>query len=243
MIVEDLRVALFALYAVLIIWQGARADYFWYVIGFVALNTLIGVVERAYVWWGERRALRLFRRLDPYLREDVIRRLFFVNRQYVREYLEEEGGTERAGSVERFAFGTSDHRETTVAFWLLVCAAAAAWAALLFLQMPKLVAWLLWAGSGLFVVLLAWLRSQTRRLHTVLEISPFGLTEIHPDGSRRYVKWVQPLELRNHPKEHRIELAPPGSSDFIALDYDRVGFWRLVDLVFKYGGFEIQGAA
>jgi len=66
--------------------------------------------------------------------------------------------------------------------------------------------------------------------------------ELFPDGQSRTVLFSHYLELHNEPKEQRLRLTPDASDPGIVLDYRRMGFDRLVDLIMTYGDFETSNS-
>jgi hypothetical protein len=162
-------------------------------------------------------------------------------RAYLEAALARDGSDERVGDVERFPFSRAERRRAAVRYWIGwgVAVASLAWAALG--TMPRV--WraivLVPAAVGGFV---AWAAARRqRRYSSVLEVTPFRLTEEWPDGLRRTVLFNRYLELENEPARKRVVLRPGGTgTDGIALDYDRLGFRRLMELVVAYGGFKIE---
>jgi len=87
------------------------------------------------------------------------------------------------------------------------------------------------------IAVAAWRVHRLRRMDMTFEVSPFNLTEIGADGSRRVLPWRQPLVLRNRPSRRCVEVGPRGSKEVIRLDYHLLEFYRAVELVLHYGGF------
>ena len=162
-------------------------------------------------------------------------------RAYLEAALARDGSDERAGDVERFPFSRAKRRRAATRYWLGWGGAALSlvWAAVG--EMPRV-----WRGVLLFPAALgaalAWVAARRQhQLASVLEVTPFRLTEVWPDGLRRTVLFNRYLELENQPKQRRVLLRPGGADgDGIALDYERMGFHRLMDLVVSYGGFKIE---
>ena len=96
---------------------------------------------------------------------------------------------------------------------------------------------MLWAAGAVALAAMVLLRRRLRRLATVLEVSTFSVAECRPDGIKRVLRFGQPLELRSRRRPRRFELRPAGQQESIRLDYDRVGFWRAMELIWGYAGF------
>jgi hypothetical protein len=162
-------------------------------------------------------------------------------RAYVEAALARDGSDERVGDVERFPFSRAERRRADVTYWIGwgVAVASLAWAALGDMARVWRAAILVPAAVG---GLVAWAAARRqRRYSSVLEVTPFRLTEEWPDGLRRTVMFNRYLELENEPAQKRVILRPGGAgSEGIAIDYDRLGFRRLMELVVAYGGFAIE---
>ena len=242
--IGDLRVALFLAYVVLLIWRtrgsgGTPPDWWIYFGIFAALNFALNVVRRLGSWWTFRREVRQYRELDPAVRPELLRILkTSVATQPLAWEIEREGEAEIGGAVERFPFARGARVATRAAF---VCLVLGGLALLLPLAIaPRafspVLAWSVWALACLCGALAAWARRRMKHLESVLEISSFGITEVN-GTSRRMLRWGGSLLLTPHPRWRRLELRPPGSREFIALDFDRVGFYRVFALVARRGGF------
>jgi hypothetical protein len=162
-------------------------------------------------------------------------------RAYLEVALTRDGSDERAGDVERFPFSRTERRRAALWYWAGWASAALClgWAAVG--EVPRV-----WRGALLVPAALgavvAWLAARRqRRLSSVVEVTPFRLTEAWPDGARRTVLFNRYLELEHRPKERRLLLRPGGAeAEAIALDYDRLGFHRLMELVVRNGGFKME---
>jgi len=187
------------------------------------------------------------RGLDPARQQALISKMWLsLDRKFYRDRLAAEGAPERTGAVERFPFGASDLRENVLLFWVAAFSNAGVLVALFVLHnLPPWGAWLLWAVAITLMLLIAWLRRRERHLGTVLEISPFAISEVAEDGTRRTIQWSEPLILWNRPRLGRAQLHVAGRADFVALDYSRLAFERIANLVLDYGGFprEVGSAA
>ena len=246
----EYRIALFAAYVAVIVWKYNRhteGDLWVYIIGFFGLRFLLWLGERGYWRWSERHAVRAMRSLDPARQQALISKMWLsIDRKFYRERLAAEGAPERAGAVERFPFGASDLRENVVLFWLAAFSTSGVLVVLFVLHdLPRWSVWLLWAVAVGLMLLLAWLRRRESHLGTVLEISPFAISEEAEDGTRRTIQWSEPLILWNRPRLGRAQLHVAGRADFIALDYNRLAFERIANLVIEYGDFprEVGSAA
>ncbi|HTA72732.1 MAG TPA: hypothetical protein VK733_00605 [Gemmatimonadaceae bacterium] len=169
-----------------------------------------------------RRMVRALRRLDPAFRRQVVNS---INSESVRDYYDQrlrlEGDADVAGVVERYPFAPSDRSEQTRRYWTLMLVAGLALASPIL--WPHMAVWQ--RAIALTVVLiclglLAMNRRRMRRLDTVLEVSPYGLAEIQPDGTRRVLTFNQPLACRVNRWRSRVEVAPVGGrqSDRIFVD-------------------------
>lgn len=194
-----------------------------------------------------RRMVRALRRLDPAFRHQFIRS---INSAIVGEYydarLRAEGEPDTTGLVERYPFSPSDAREESVRYWTVMVIGASALATPL--VWPHMRTWQL--SAALVVVVLSvgtlvLIRRRIRHLDTVLEVSPFSLTEVQPDGTRRTITFNQPLAFRLNRWRGRIVLAtaPGPRREAIVLDFDRLGFNRLLACVMIWGGFVRQQPA
>ena len=163
-------------------------------------------------------------------------------RAYVRDALERDGSDEREGDVERFPFSRAVRRRVSVLHGAATAAGvgALAWAAIA--GTPSVGARLAGVVMGALSLGVAWLVARRqRRLATVLEVSPFRITELSPDdGGRRTLLFNGHLVLENQPRRRRVLLRPGGGTEFIALDYARLGFARLLELVVLHGGFPVE---
>lgn len=243
-----LRVAI-ALLAIVMTWRSmddhglTQTSFHWW-IGGVSAMQLTHLAEALLGRWQLRREIRAYLRLDPYLRARLVDRVWLsVMRNYLREQLDRESHVDILGGAERYPFPVMDSRLVTRLYWALAAVAAVLLASTLdFVALVggMRVAFLLLGGA--FLVALAYLHRRARYLATMLEVTPFTLVEIHPDGSRRVIAFNQPLQLRNRPRLGRLELRAVGDATYIRIDYDRVGFQRLLDKVLTYGGFREPAA-
>ena len=243
MIFSDLRVALYVIFVVTLIWRGTVGipeGYWPYTLAFAVLTGITRSVERAADDLRLKRDVAYLTALDPDEAERTIGRMWsaYARRTYA-QLLREEGAVERDGAVERFPYPASTRRTAVQLYWTSVGAALAAVALLFTLGrgLPAWGGWLLWAGSALLAGSAAWWRRRTRELAATLEISPFGLTAVAADGARRAVRWGQPLVLHNRPRRRRVELVAGDGRPPVHIEYGLLGFVRLLRLVIEYGGF------
>ena len=160
-------------------------------------------------------------------------------RGYLEEVLRSDGSEEREGDVEQFPYPRSLQRRYVRWYWLTTTAGTIAliWAS--FSSDAAVVVRVIGIAVGLFAVWLAWWSSkQQRNYASVIEITPFRVTERAIDGSTRTLLFNRYLELHNDPKNKRAVLSPGGPDRGIMLDYRRMAFSRLAALVMEYGGFE-----
>jgi len=84
-------------------------------------------------------------------------------------------------------------------------------------------------------------RAALAGLAAAFEVSPFGLSEIHDDGTIRRIVWGAGVTLRNHASRRRLELFVTSADSCIDIPYSVVGFSRLVGLIVAKGGFVVDG--
>jgi len=160
-------------------------------------------------------------------------------RSYLEEVLRNEGSEGREGDVEHFPYPRSMQRRWARSYWLATIAGTAAllWAAIAAKAVPL---WRLIAiVFGAFAVAIAWWSSKRQRTFaSVIEVTPFRLTERAADGTSRTLLFNRYLELHNEPRRQRAILTAGGPDGAILLDYRRMAFNRLAALVMRYGGFQ-----
>jgi len=235
---EDIRLAVSLTFFIFWLWRFRNADdrFLQYVIIMIGIRLTFAALLRIRSFLQVRNARHRFRGLTPTLQNHLIERSWLsVSRDFYSETQEPEGLPEKDGNIERFPFSRTDRRDNHVAFWLVAALVLALYSvAFVIGGLPRSVAWALWITATLLSLLLAWLRSRDLHLGTVLESSPFTLTEIAEDGSRRTVQWSQPLWARNRPWLRRVEIRVAGRPEYIALDYTRLAIGRVFDLVEEY---------
>jgi hypothetical protein len=159
-------------------------------------------------------------------------------RKRVAAILDQDGTNEVVGDVEQFPFPRGLRRLAARAYWgawvlaftMLMVAAFAA--APLWLRCLPIVV----AASAAYG---AWLAScRERSYDSVIEITPFRVSELFPDGRMRTVLFNRYLELHHEPQLKRLRLTPNPEDPGIILDFRRMGFDRMVDRIIEYGQFQ-----
>ncbi len=240
MIYSDLRVCLYVVYAALMLWlstqPGADARVFFLLVGFVVIRHVLYGLEWLLAVLARRRARNEFLALGPQEQQEVLRHTWLgVTRQFYSDAADAAGRPVADGAIETFPFPATSIRENTVVFWLAAVAALAALVAVFVLRaMPPVAQWMLWVLSFLLAGLLAAIRSRGKHLHSVVEISPFAVSLVQPDGGRRTFQWSAVLAARNRRWRRRVDLYSQSDGDPIPLDYGRLGFVRICDLVQQY---------
>jgi hypothetical protein len=128
-------------------------------------------------------------------------------------------------------------RQATLLYWMmwaialgLLAASALSSASVLFRILGVTLA-------AICALVARWASKREVLLQSVLEITPFRISELLPDGMIRTLSWNNYLELRNEPARSRFVLTAGRTDEGIPLDYRRMGFTRLVDRVRTYGKF------
>jgi len=158
---------------------------------------------------------------------------------YIREVLAADGSEEREGDVERFPFPGSLRRRVEIGYWLLWLVSAAVLSFAAFTEMTaasRIVALVIAAAAGATAYYMIQVQ---RRFATIIEVTPFRVSEIWGDGTKRTVLFNRYLELHHEPRRRRLRLSPGDSQFGIGLDYRRLAFNRLLQLVIEYGGFQV----
>lgn len=157
-------------------------------------------------------------------------------RERVASILARDGEEAVEGDVERFPFPAGLIRIYGSRYWVFWGLAGV----MLVVSAIPSVGWLQLLALGLAVLFgaAAWHSSRAEQsLKSVVEVTPFRLTELWPDGRSRTILFNWSLELRNEPEKRCVILTPAGTDDGIVLDYRRLGFARLLDCVVLYGKF------
>ncbi len=92
-------------------------------------------------------------------------------------------------------------------------------------------------GAVLLIVTAVWWWRRARLLASVLEVSPFAISEVAADGSRRTILWSQVGWLKGRPRRRRLEVLTLDGQAALHIHYELVGFYHAVGLVLEYGGF------
>ena len=238
---SDLRAGLFVGYVVLVVWRisvGAPEGYWPYTLAFAVLSGITRAIEHSVEEHRIRRDVAYLASLDPESAQKRIDQFWSAHaRRTYRELLGEEGAVERDGAVERFPYATSERRSWDQLFWFMAVVAAAAFVALFTVaRRGTWLPWMLWAIGAVCVGAAGWARYRTSEITSTLELTPFGLTWIGHDGSRRGVRWTEPLTLQNQPRKRRVMIASERGT-VVPLGYRRVGFERLLRRTIELGGF------
>jgi hypothetical protein len=206
---------------------------------FAILGSIVALIALWFAW-RIRRVINRIRSMAPGDRDEVLgQHLAPEARDFYAKRLAAEGSVEFDGVVERFAFSPLDRREALALFW----GAAAVAAITLAIARGLGGVGETWRGYALAIGMLAVLTMPAfsrrfYRLASLIELTPFAIIEVRPDGRRRWLYWKQPLMLHNRRWLRRVDLAPRGSRDNIPLHYARVGFDRLIAVVLERGGFQ-----
>lgn len=161
-------------------------------------------------------------------------------RERIAGILERDGTNEVAGDVEQFPFPRGLQRLATRAYWILWTFALAMILIAAFVPAPLWIRCLplmaaACCGYG------AWSAARRERSYdSIIEVTPFRVTELFPDGRMRTVLLNSYLELHHEPKLKRLRLTPNSREPGIVLDFRRMGFDRMLDLVIRYGQFRIH---
>jgi len=91
--------------------------------------------------------------------------------------------------------------------------------------------WLI-AAVAITMSLYAWLRLQT--LGHSIEITPFGIAEIYPDGGRRALRWQSVAGLRPLTWRRVVRVLPAAGPGHLAFSYDTTRIGRLVELIVSH---------
>lgn len=146
------------------------------------------------------------------------------------------GAPEQRGLTERFAFSKIDRRECDIFFWISVAGAVLAVGTAATVTVNGVIRLIAFASVPGFAMLVRHLNRKQTELRRVFEVSPFGLSEISDERTRR-VLWSNQLMLRNVPQRQQLEIGPATGSDCIAIPYALVGINRMLELILAYGGF------
>jgi hypothetical protein len=245
--VSDIRLFLAISYAVLLFWrgriEGGVPAYWWMVIlGYFLLIQLTHWSEAVYRRWQVRRVVHMYRAMDPVTQRMEIQRIWMAGARFqLRRLLEAEGAADTSSLAESYPFAVGAKRAVGVIFWVTATAAALCLGALVVgpRRVPAHWGWPLWALATALIFVAAALRIRTRHLESMLELTPYAISETWPDGARRTIRWGGPLLLRYRRWLRRLELSVPGQATVICLDLDRIGIDRAVRLTLEYGRFQV----
>jgi hypothetical protein len=177
-------------------------------------------------------------------REEMLAELEPVKlRKRVAAILDQDGSNDAVGDVEQFPFPRGLCRLATRAYWTAWGIALTMLLVAAFVPAPT---WLrclpvIVAASAAYG---AWLAARRERSYeSVIEITPFRVSELFPDGSARTVLFNRYLELHHEPALKRLRVAPHPEDPGIVLDFRRMGFDRMVNLIVEYGQFRPDDSA
>jgi hypothetical protein len=158
-------------------------------------------------------------------------------REEVTRVLAADGSEERVDGLEQFPFPKTLIKQTTRLYWTMWVFSIALLAISAFTAGPMAyrLAGVAVAGLCGFVAFRAWQREDA--FQTIIEVTPFRISELHPNGLIRTIQWNQYLELRNEPQRSCVRLSSGEHDEGLALDYRRMAFTRLLELVREYGRF------
>jgi hypothetical protein len=197
---------------------------------------------RLWMDWQVHQATRNLRRLDDDDRARVLGSITELEvRGKLRQRLESDPGPEVAGSVERFQAESSVVRLATSFYWLVTVLAAAALGGALALQMragQQGRSWLLIGAGAVAGVAAIAIRRYLGILMMAIEVSPFAISELHPDGSRRMLRWQHAAWLRRRRWPARWEVLAGNGRERITVNHELVRVYRALALIIEHGGFK-----
>jgi len=158
-------------------------------------------------------------------------------RAQVERVLARDGSDERSGDIEQFPFPQGLRRQATLLYWSMWALALGLLAASAFSAAPLVFRVFGIVIAAICALMALWASKREVLLQSVVEITPFRISELLPDGVIRTLSWNNYLELRNEPARSRLVLSAGPTDEGIPLDYRRMGFTRLVDRVRTYGRF------
>lgn len=208
------------------------------VIGPLYGGFLLGIgVWRAAKAWRVRSIVRQLTRFDDAQRARILRSIPSGPAQaLLRRLSDEHGDSATTGVVEQFQFSAVDRRQIATAMWGSAAMALAALVPTFTVaesSRERLATICMAAILTISAVAFRLLANSRRR---VFELSPFAISEIHPDSSIRRLYWGGAARLTNRRWLRRIELAD-GRGATISIPYSVVGFERLFQLILERGGF------
>lgn len=238
----DVRAALFIAYAVLIVWRGLAGMPEGVIVYMVVFNVLIWttrLIERLVLRARILRNVEALSSADPELATAMIDRMWSGHaRRHYRAAVAGEGAIDQDGTTERFPFLRSAQRRADQMFWTTAILAFALLTSLFVVRWPSAIGWGVWIAGFILAGVAGMWRSHARQRATLIEITPWEISQREPTGQRRdMLRWSQPLLLQNQPARRRVLLTAERGEPRIELHYARVGFGRLLSLVLERGGF------
>jgi hypothetical protein len=204
---------------------------------YLAFLVVLGLVMKALSLRNRRRLLHHLQSQPRGVRDAQVQQfLYSPDGTWLQRRLADDDLPPREAPIDRFVFPRSVHRWNSIWFWLAIAATAA----LLYLATTTTrTVTLVTIGAMLAacLVLAAWLRRRALFLATVIEVSPFAISEVHPSGARRTLLWRDAGWLLNRSRRGRVEVATPDKRGTIAVHYRRLEFLRALQLLLDYGGF------
>jgi len=152
-------------------------------------------------------------------------------RAAIAHELANEGTIEREGDIERFAFPASFQRWARRRYWTNWALSAAFLSVAAFLG-DLATGWrIAWIVSGICFLVAVWRASKLQSaLATVIEWTPFHLSEVWPDGTRRTLMLGRGLELLRD-ADGDLLLRSSANATAISISSHRIGFGRLSELL------------
>jgi|KBSMisStaDraftv2_1062788.scaffolds.fasta_scaffold212655_3 hypothetical protein len=164
-------------------------------------SALLAARRRWVAFWQVRRTAHWLRQFDEEQRATILGTAFLpLEIQYE---LVAHGHPEQAGVVDRFMFSPVDRRELRVLMGTTLFGAAAILITVMALEMNAMTRAIAVASAVALCAAALWCRRGLSEINRIFEVTPFGLSEIHEDGTIRRIVWGRGLTLRNHEKRRR----------------------------------------
>ena len=207
----------------------------WIIIG-LALGALIYREVREAVAFS--RLLHELRSLDRGDRSDVLARILDAQvRERLAAHVARDPVNPSVPPVDRFSFPQSLRQSTLITYWIAILVAAGLIISAI-LWTPAVTPAIVLVFAALVLAGYAWwLHRRIPYLDSTLEISPFAISEVYPDGSRRTLLWRDAHWLINRRRSRRLDVTTANVRERIQVHYQRLEFYRAVKLVIEYGGF------
>jgi hypothetical protein len=159
-------------------------------------------------------------------------------RDAVAAILAKDGSEIQNGDVERFPFPDGLVRLYRRRYWIFWSLTVVVLLLASFVETEFFVRVVALVVAGMCAYG-AWTSERKEQfVQTILEVTPFRISETYPSGLTRTISWSRALELRDEPGNSRWLLgASHDEGENIVLDYRRMGFARLLELVIQYGRF------